>query len=463
MARAPKSDPKDTPDTIAVEELDEIRDRIVEAIETGATIDARRDLMDMHPADIADLLESIPRDVRHQAWAEVPLRSMGEVLAEAHEGVRDDLVAHMDPELLVHAVGTLEVDDIADLVTDLPPELADEVEAAVEEEAREDLQTVLQYPEDTAGGLMNVDTVTIRENLALEVIQRYLRQRGEVPEYTDKLFIVDRKDQLTGTLFLSSLLTSNPRDSVASHADTDPVTFNAMTDADDVAHAFERYNLVSAPVIDDDGLLLGRITIDDVVDVIRDEADHSVMAPVGLDEEEDIFAPVISTTKSRALWLGVNLLTAVLASWVIGRFEASIEQLVALAVLMPIVASMGGNAGTQTLTVVIRGIGLGTVTMANGMRVLIKEALVGGLNGIIFAVIVAAVAILWYDNWQLGLIIGFAMIINLVVSAIAGVALPLAFEKAGIDPALASGVALTTVTDVIGFLAVLGLATWVLL
>ena len=361
------------------------------------------------------------------------------------------------------AVRELDIDEIADLIPDLPEEVIADVQLTVDQSARQNLHAVLSYPEDTAGGLMNVDTVTVREQLSLAVVLRYLRLRGELPEYTDKLFVVDRNNRLRGILFASTLLTSDAAQRVRENMDGEPITFDPMDASEDVAAAFERYNLISAPVIDDTKTLLGRITIDDIVDVIREEGEHTVMARAGVPEDEDLFAPATRTTKGRALWLGVNLATAILASWVIAQFEESIEKLVALAVMMPIVASMGGNAGTQTLTVVIRGIGVGTITGSNVFRVLKKEFLVGGLNGIIWAMAVAAVATFWYHDYALGLIVGIAMIINVIAAAVAGVLIPVFLERAGIDPALASGVALTTITDVVGFLAVLGLAALFLL
>jgi magnesium transporter len=364
----------------------------------------------------------------------------------------------MDNQQLVAAVHKLDTDDMADLLPELPDETVAQIMFAMDRETRQRLDAVLSYPEDTAGGLMNVDFVMVRENIPVEGVLRYLRIRGELPEYTNRLFVVDRQNRLVGGVLTTRLLTSDVRQRIGEIMEKDLVKFTALTPDTKVADAFERYNIITAPVVDDDDRLLGRITIDDVVDVIREQADHSVLARAGLKEEEDIFAPVAQSTKNRAVWLGVNLVTAFIASWVIGQFEATIGKLVALAVLMPIVASMGGNAGTQTLTVVIRGMAVGTITAANAKRVLHKELMVGGLNGLIWAVVVAAVATLWFKDYALGLIIAAAMVINLVFSALAGVLLPLVFRRLGIDPALAGGVALTTVTDVVGFLAFLGLA-----
>ncbi len=444
-------------------EQEDVLARALAALEEDNVSDIRLLMSALHPADVAKLLEGLPPEQRPAVWYEVPTVAMGEVLTEVSDGVREGLTENMDRERLVEAVRTLDIDDIADVVPDLPEDAIARILLAVDTEARQELDAVLAYDEDSAGGLMNTDTTTIRASITLAVVLRYLRQRGEMPEYTDKLFVINRNNTLKGILFVSDLLTNDPGMRVGAIADTDPFIFNANTQATDVAHAFARYNLISAPVVDEAGKLLGRITIDDVVDVIREEADHTMMAQAGLDEEEDIFAPVTKTARSRALWLGVNLITAFAASYVIGRFAATIEQLVALAVLMPIVASMGGNAGMQTLTVVIRGLAVGTITRGNARRLLRKEFLVGGLNGIIWAIVVALVAGLWFQNLELALIVAVAMIINLAVSAVAGVVIPILCDRFNVDPALASGVALTTITDIVGFWAILGLAAVFLL
>ena len=368
----------------------------------------------------------------------------------------------MDHGTLVRAIQTLDIDDIAEMVPDLSSPIIADVMLAVDEEQRKGLGAVLSYEEDTAGRLMNVDTVIVRGSLPIRVVMRYLRLRGELPEYTDKLYVVDRQGLLRGAVLLRNLVTSDLNDLVSEHMDANPISFSPEDATEDVADSFERYDLASAPVVDRGGRLLGRITIDDVVDVIQDSASRTFLAPAGLDEEEDIFAPVIHTAKRRAIWLGVNLVTAVLASWVIGQFEDAIEKLVALAVLMPIIASMGGNAGTQTLTIVIRGMGVGTISLANAKDVLKKELLVGGLNGLVWALVVALVSIVWYQNYGLAVIVAVAMLVNICVSAIAGVLLPIFLHRMEIDPVLAAGVALTTITDVVGFLAILGIAALVL-
>jgi magnesium transporter len=436
---------------------------VLSALDESRADELRTLLTGLHPADIAGLLESIPPHQRHPIWELIEPNKMGEILLEVSEGVRADLLQEMSAEKLVAAARTLDIDDIADLIPDLPDEVIAEILFAMDKQDRQRLDTVLSYPQDTAGGLMNLDTVTVRENLTIEVVLRYLRRRGELPEHTNNLFVVDREDRLIGSLSLSKLLTADGHQRISQLMLRDPVKFSAYTPAGEVAGAFERYNLVTAPVVDETGKLIGRITVDDVVDVIREQADHTVMARAGLSEEEDIFAPVARSIKNRALWMGINLLTAFLASWVIGVFEQTIQQIVALAVLMPIVASMGGNAGTQTSTIVIRGIALGQISGINAFRVLIKELAVGFLNGLIWAVVVGTVAFFAYGTYMLGIIIGAAMIINLLAAALAGVLLPLLLRRFGTDPALTTTVVLTTVTDVVGFFSFLGLATLFLL
>jgi len=453
MATARKKKPKEPTDLLPP---------LFAAIEADDAAAIARVLAGLHPADIADLIESMSPAQRPALWAQVDTRLMGEVLLELPEAIRGDLVELMDEKALITAARELDTDDIADLLPELSDEVIAEILFALDKQNRRRLDQVLSYPEDTAGGLMNVDAVTVRENLTLEVVLRYLRRRGELPESTNKLFVVDRNDQLVGQLLVGKILTADPARRVSQVMDRDVVSFSVLTPDKEVAAAFERYNLISAPVVDDQNRLLGRITVDDVVDVLREVADHSVMAPAGLSEEEDIFAPVLRSSGRRAVWLGVNLITAFIASWVISFFESTIEKAVALAVLMPIVASMGGNAGTQTLTLVVRGLALGTITTANARRVLSRELMVGAVNGILWALVVAVVAILWYRNYLLGLLIGVAMLINLAFAALSGAIIPVIVRRMGIDPALASGVILTTVTDVAGFLAFLGLAAWFL-
>ncbi|HEX9625439.1 MAG TPA: magnesium transporter [Acidiferrobacterales bacterium] len=436
---------------------------LLSALEEQRLDSVRVMLAGLHPADIATLLESIPPALRRAVWDQVDPKVEGEVLIEVSEAVREDIIREMDQRELVAAARTLDVDEIADLIPDLSDEAIAEILFVMDKQDRQRLDAVLSYGEDTAGGLMNVDTVTVRENLTLEVVLRYLRQRGELPEHTNRLFVVDRSDRLLGALSVSRLLTSNPARRVSEVMQCDLIVFPAQTPDTEVADAFERYNLVTAPVVDEQNRLLGRITVDDVVDVIREEADRTVLARAGLSEDEDVFAPALRTSRRRSVWLGVNLFTAIIAASVVGLFEDTIEKVVALAVMMPVVAGMGGNAGTQTLTTVVRALALGIVTEANARRVLVKELAVGAMNGLVFALAVAVVTVLWHKSLSLGIVIAVAMLINLAIAALAGVVIPIVVRRLGVDPAIASGVILTTVTDVVGFFAFLGLATIFLL
>ncbi len=420
-------------------------------------------LKQAHPADIADLLERLTPEKRPHIWELIPSTVTGEVLAELGESVFVDLATDIDQQELINSIKLLDIDDIADLIPDLSDEVLSDVLQEVDAETRAQLGEVLSYPDDSAGGLMNVDVTVVRQSCTMEVALRFLRLKERLPRHTDAVYLVDRNNQLTGILPIDRLITSPIEDPVLDHALKNPVIFNGFDEEQEVAKAFADYDLLSAPVVNESKQLIGRITIDDVVDVIREQAEHNIMAPAGLKNETDIFAPVTKTSANRAVWLGINLITALIGSWVIGQFEGSIQQLVALAVLMPIVASMGGNAGTQTLTVVIRGISTGTISSKNVLTVLKKESMVGVLNGLLWAIVIAVIAALWYQNFQLGMVIACAMVANLFMGAIAGVCLPVILEKMNIDPALAGGVALTTVTDVVGYFSVLGLATLFLL
>ena len=443
-------------------ESTQIRELIIERLETGIGSDLRDLIGELHPRDIAALLESYTEETRHLIWFNVPERFMGEILRKVPGGVRNSLIKETDHATIVRAVLNLDIDDLADISVDLPSQVITDVLAAIDQERRDSLNIVLSFPEGTAGRLMNVDTVTVRGTFPIRVVMRYLRMLGTLPLQTDKLFVVDKQGVLEGVLMLRTLVTLKPEEVVADHMEA-PVTFPPDTPVEDVANAFTRYNLLSIPIVDENQVLLGRITVDDIMDVISSTADRQFLVQAGLDEEEDIFEPTLKKARKRAIWLGVNLITAVIASWVIAQFEDAINQLVALAVLMPIIASMGGNAGTQTLTSVIRELGTGRISSGNVKDVLGKEALAGGLNGLIWGIVVAGVAIVWYGNFGLAAIVAVAMVINIAVSTLSGVLLPVMLKRMGIDPALAGGVALTTVTDVVGFLAILGLASLILL
>ena len=375
------------------------------------------------------------------------------------EEVRVELLRDLPTEELVELIEDLDTDDLADLLQELPEQVTSRVLAGLDAQNRERLEQVMNYPEDTAGGLMNTDVITVRPEITFSVVQRYLRRLGDIPKTTDNLLVVNRKNQFVGVLPLTRVLISDPGTSVREAMITDVEAIPATQDAHEVAKLFERLDLVTAPVVDDNGMLVGRITIDDVVDVIMEEAEHSLMGMAGLDEDEDTFGSVWHTVRRRALWLGINLLTALAASAVISLFEDTLEKVVALAVLMPIVASMGGIAGSQTLTLVIRAMALGQVQAGNTRYLLTKELAVGALNGLLWALVIGATAALWFDDPSLGVIIGCAMILNLVVAAGAGALIPMVMKRMGIDPALAGSVVLTTVTDIVGFMAFLGLAT----
>jgi len=432
---------------------------LASGLESGALLQVKQHINSLHSAEIANLLESLPLQNRHIIWNLIDPELTGDILVEVNDEVRTGLIEASNEQDLITAVETLETDDLADIFDDLPDVVLHQVMRSMSNQDRRRLQEVMAYDEDSAGGLMNPDVISIRPNVNLDVVLRYLRQRGELPDNTDKLFVVDRDDNYVGTLAIADLLTIDNNKSVAEVMTTDEKSLDPVLSAREVAAFFEDHNLVSAAVVNSNHDLLGRITIDDVVDVIREEADRSILASAGLDEEDDMFAPVVRSAKRRAVWLGINLCTAFLAAWVIGLFEATIQHVVALAVLMPIVASMGGIAGSQTLTLVIRGIALDQISDTNARWLLRKEMAVGLLNGVLWACVVAFVASLWFSSSALGLLIAAAMIINLIFAALAGATIPLFLQRINVDPALAGGVILTTVTDVIGFFSFLGLAT----
>lgn len=427
------------------------------AIPSGRLRGVDRMVNALHAAEIALLLESLPPAQREIVWELVDRELQGEVLVELSEDARVGLIGEMRPEELVAAAEGLPVDDLADLLAELPETVTQQVLRSMDQQDRVRLTAVLAYPEDTAGGLMNTDTVSVRPDVTLEVVLRYLRMRGELPERTDSLFVVDRHDRFLGALPVTRLLTDHPELAVSAVMDPEVAPIAPDTPAAEVARLFEDRDLLSAAVVAEDRRLLGRVTVDDVVDVVREQAEHPLLAAAGLEDEDDVFAGVRRSARRRALWLGVNLLTALLAAWVVGLFGATIEKVVALAVLMPVVASMGGIAGTQTVTLIIRGIALGQVQPANARWLFFKELAVGALNGLVWAAVVAAATRFWFGGWDIAAVIFAAIIINLAAAAVAGVTIPLALKRLRIDPALAGGVILTTVTDVVGFAALLGL------
>lgn len=447
------------PSPLIQDDIEKRLEAISNALGKDTLQNVQRMLNSLHPSEIAHLLESSPHTERQLMWKLVDAKIEGDVLVNVIDEVRIGLIQSMDTAELVAATENMDTDDLADILEDLPQAVIQGVLFSMDRQDRQRLVSVLSYPEDSAGGLMNTDTITIRPDVSIDVVLRYLRMRGELPEFTDNLIVVDRNDAILGLLPISALLTKDPSFTIEQVMITKYDTATVDMHENDVANLFEHRDLISIPVIDMHSRLVGRITIDDVVDVIRDEAELSVRNLAGLDEEDDMFAPVITSTRRRAIWLGVNLMTAFLASWVIGLFEATLERVVALAVLMPIVASMGGVAGGQTLTLIIRGIALGHVRNDNSRWLLSKEVAIGVLNGFLWAIVVSIVVSFWYGDYQLSLLIAVAMIINLIVAAFAGVGIPILLHKLGLQPALAGPVVMTTITDVIGFFTFLGLAS----
>ena len=425
----------------------------------GSQAELRRQLDELHPADIAFILESLPLDDRLAVWQLVKADRDGEILLEVSDAVRESLIADMDRHEILAAVEPLDADELADLVEDLPTAMLPELMASLDTQQREQVQSALSYEDDQVGALMDFEMVTIREDVSLEVVLRYLRRWDELPAQTDKLFVINHDNLLTGVLPLHWLLVNPPEKMVSAVMAPDVNTFHPTDDAYEVAQAFERYDLVTAPVVDERGHLIGRITIDAMVDVIREEGESEALSRGGLREEEDIFASVWASLKNRWAWLAINLVTAFIASRVIDLFEGSIERLVALAALMPIVAGIGGNSGNQTITMIVRALALNQITAESAKRLWRKELTVSLLNGLIWGGVIGIVAWLLYDNLSLGLVMTAAMTLNLLLAAFAGVGIPVLMTKFGRDPALGSSVLITAMTDSGGFFIFLGLAT----
>jgi magnesium transporter len=434
-----------------------------EALETGTMRQLRRTVNALNAGEIADLLESLPPAQREIVWELIAAEDEGDVLVEVNDEVRATLIGVMETEELVAAAANLPLDDLADLIAELPETVNREVLRSLDTSDRLRLQTVLKFDEDSAGGLMNPETVTVRPNVTLEVVLRYLRVRGELPDGMDAVFVVNRQGDYLGSLALSRLVTSDPECTVAEVMDTSLPVIDTSMEAAQVATLFENYDMILAPVVDERGVLVGRINVDDVLDVIREEASHSVLSMAGLDEDDDMFAPIVASARRRSVWLGVNLATAFLAAWVAGLFEATLEQVVMLAVLMPVVPSMGGIAGTQTLILITRGLALGQIERANARWLLQKEVGVAALNAIGWAAVVALVTWLWRGDWQIGVVIALALGVNLLFAAVSGFLVPISLKRFGIDPALAGGVVLTTITDVVGLVSFLGIGSLMLL
>tara|TARA_B110000003_G_scaffold102752_1_gene105000 strand:+ start:4921 stop:6267 length:1347 start_codon:yes stop_codon:yes gene_type:complete len=432
-------------------------------LESGKMLGARNLINNLHPSELARLIESLPLKERAIIWELIELKNKGDVVVEVADEVRDGLIEGMNTSELLKAIEGMALDDLADLVTDLPETLTQEVIRSLDHQDRERLKHVLTFDENSAGGLMNIDIISVRPDITVEVVLRYLRNQNSIPTGTDSIYVVNRNNIYKGALLLSRLVTEEPSKPVAEIMSEKIIPIPANTPSDKVVWEFENRDLLSAPVIDQDNKLLGRITIDDVVDVIRDEAEHSLMSAAGLDEEDDLFSPATKSAKRRAIWLGVNLATAFLAASVVDLFQTTLDKIVLLAVLMPIVPSMGGVAGSQSLTIITRAIALGNLDKINTSDILRKEVLVGILNGMLWATVVGILTYLWFDEWLIGIVIAGAMSINLFVAALAGFSIPLILKKLNIDPALAGGVVLTTVTDVIGYISFLGLGAIFLL
>ncbi len=420
-------------------------------------------LDELRAGEIADLIESVPEPEREKVWELVSEEAAGEVLADLGEKARTALAEEIPAEQVIAAAENMELPELAEVIDELPAELGETIMSALPQAMREGVEDILAYPDGTVGRIMRAEVAAVRPDVSLDVVLRYLRRREALPQQTDGLMVIDRDNTYLGKLSYSALLTSDPSRTVGEVMAPEADSVQADTPETELAILFERRDLVSVAVLDDSDKLVGVVSVDDVLDIVREQADQRLLNMAGLEEEEDLFAPVLPSAKRRGIWLGINLVTAFLAAWVIGLFEATIDKIVALAVLMPIVASMGGIAGSQTLTLAIRGLALGQISNANTRWLAFKEVGVGLLNGLFWAVVVGGVALLWFGSIGIGLVIAAAMVINLLAASIAGVAVPLALDRMGIDPALSGAVVLTTVTDVVGFMAFLGLATAFLL
>ncbi|MBA6338109.1 magnesium transporter [Colwellia sp. BRX8-7] len=420
-----------------------------------------------HPAKLGRLLESLPNKYRDDFWSLIPVNYKGEVLLSVHRELRQFLIKKTSEADLLKCLSTLQMDELADIDADLPLPVVSAMVEAMDSQRKERYQTVASFPDNTAGGMMDVDATAVRKDVSLKAVYRYLcklrKKEGMLPEQLDQLVVVDRNNKVQGTLYLSDLVSMDNSLSVGDVMKNDVPLIDSLQSAIQVAQIFEDHDLISAPVVDENNFLLGRITVDDVIDVLKHNSEQRLLASAGLNEELDMFAPVSHISFNRAIWLGTNLITAFVAAWVIGFFEASIEQLVALAVLMPVVASMGGVTGSQTLTVVTRGIARDLVSSANIVSLTIHELKVSFINGILWAAVVFLITILWYDDWQLGGVFALALFVVSLTGTLSGALIPIILKKLGVDPAIAGGVILTTITDAVGFLIFLGTATYILI
>ena len=438
--------------------------KVISDLERDQITSIQNTLISLNPSEIARLLESLTPGKRKIIWQLVDQDDEGDVLKELVDDVRQNLIDEMDATELIAATQDMELDDLADLLVDLPETVTEEVITALDRQDQIRLQSVMSYEEDTAGGLTNPNIVSVRRGITIEVLIRYLRRLNKLPEHTHYIYIVNKNNEYLGAIKLVDLFLEDKNKPVENIMDETIHSIPASEDAQQVALDFQNLDLISTPVIDENNKLLGQITVDDVVDVIQDQANSEIFNMAGLDDEDDIFAPVILSTKRRAVWLGVNLITAFVVAGAIGLFQEILQQIVILAVLMPIVASMGGVAGNQTLILVIRGIAMGKIQRSNARKLLIKESSVALLNGFAWSIVVSVLSVvLFQTSWNIGFIVGAAMLLNIFASAIAGVSIPFLLKKMGIDPALAGGVLMITLTDVLGFITFLGLATFFLL
>lgn len=447
-----------------VEKQDAPKQKIIKNLVNKQNINKlERLLANLHPADIADILESLPIERRLIVWDLVKVESDGDILVEVSDAVRQTLIADMDSTELLAAAEYLDTDEIADIAQDLPEDVLQDLLESLDVQNRERLESALSYPESTVGALMDYDVVTIRDNVNLEVVLNYLRKLGKLPSNTDKLFVVNSNGVILGILPLKVIVVSDQMAKVKDVMSSDPVLFSPDDLAEEASDAFERYDLITAPVVDKKNKLIGRLSVDAVVDFIKEDAENEKLSMAGLREEEDLFSSIWKSVKNRWAWLAINLVTAIVASRVIGVFEGSIEKVVALAALMPIVAGIGGNSGNQTTTMIVRGLALGQVNLTNIQRLIYKELGVALLNGILWGSVLGAFAFILYENIYLGLVMTGAMILNLLLSAVMGVMIPLLLSKFGRDPAVGSSILITAMTDSGGFFIFLGLATLVLL
>jgi len=438
--------------------------QLIQDLESDQVAGIRKTLTSLNPPEVARLLESLTVGKRKIIWQLVDQEDEGEILKELVEDVRQNLIEEMDASELIAVTQDMELDDLADLLIDIPEAITEQIITALDQQDQVRLESVMSFEENTAGGLTNPRIVSVRRGITIEVLIRYLRKLRKLPEDTNYIYIINKHNEYLGAVKLVDLFVEDKGKNIEDILDESVKPFTAETDSHQVSLDFQDLDIISAPVVDDQNKLLGQITIDDVVDVIQDQANSEIFNMAGLDDEDDIFAPVLVSSKRRAVWLGMNLVTAFIVAGAVGLFKEILEQIVILAVLMPIVASMGGVAGNQTLILVIRGIATKKIQQSNAIKLLIKEGSVALLNGLTWSIVVSVLAVVLFQTpWNIGYIVGAAMLLNILASAIAGVSIPFLLKKVGIDPALAGGVMMTTLTDVLGFITFLGLATLFLL